>query len=194
MATREEEIKELQGKIKTLSSLGPAERERAGVYENELEALLAEAPTKGGDKVAEDTFEIPVTEEEWEKGGSKFAQAGNHLSEMGLPDWDTPGKSIAFPFTIIEDGLDKDKESKLSAGVGKEAVWKLKEILAAIGVEHTIVGGKVSFSKTECAGKQFLSVWTTQVDTRTPEEGGKGGTYTKPTGALPVGAKVEEAI
>ena len=135
-----------------------------------------------------------VSPEEYEKAGSKFAQAGDHLSECGMPEWDTPGVSIKFPFTIVEEGEDEGKESKISAGVGKNALWKLKEILTALGVKCKEVNGKVAFDPMACVGKPFVSVWTTEKDSRSPEEGGKGGSYTKPTGALPVGAKTEELL
>lgn len=137
-------------------------------------------------------FILDVTEEEYEKAGSKFAEVGEHLSEMGMPEWETPGLSIRFPFTIIEEGEDKGKESKLVAGVSKNALWKLKEVLKAIGVAVTVKDGKPTFDSTSCVGKQFLTVWTLQKDTRTPEEGGTGGTYSKPTGALAVGESVED--
>jgi len=133
-----------------------------------------------------------VNEEEYEKAGSKFAAEGAHLSECGMPDWDTPGVSIKFPFTIVEKGDDKGKESKMSAGVGKSALWKLKEMLTALGVSIKVgEKGQVSFDPLECVGKKFLSVWTTEIDSRPASEGGKGGSYTKPTAALPVGAKTE---
>ena len=134
-----------------------------------------------------------VTEEEYEKAGSKFAKEGVHLSECGMPEWDTPGVSIKFPFTIIEEGEDKGKESKVSCGVKKEALWKLKEILTALGVPiKTNAEGGVALDPMACVGKQFQSVWTTEIDSRPASEGGKGGTYTKPTAALPVGAKTED--
>ena len=132
-----------------------------------------------------------ITEEEYEKAGSKFAAEGMHLSECGMPEWETPGQSIRFPFTIIE-GDDEGKESKIVAGVKKEALWKLKEMLKALGVAITTnKDGQVSFDPMDCAGKQFMSVWTIEVDSRPASEGGKGGIYTKPTSALPVGAKSE---
>lgn len=200
MATREEEIKQRQSDIKTLeelakndSSLYPLINERKA----DLEKFLAEAPERKEEKAVTqegDVFRLDMTEEEYDKAGSKFAEAGAHLSEMGMPYWKTMGKSIGFPFIIVEEGPDKGKENEIFAGVEKGGVWKLKEILGAIGIPVNMVNGKPQFSAMDCAGKQFLSVWTTQVDTRLPEEGGKGGTYTKPTGALPVGAKVEEGV
>jgi len=133
-----------------------------------------------------------ITPDEYEKAGSKFATAGAHLSECGMPEWDTPGVSIKFPFTIIEEGEDKGKEAKISAGVKPTGIWKLKEVLAALGVATKEVDGKVAFDPMECVGKKFQSLWTTEVDSRPASEGGKGGSYTKPTTALAVGAKVED--
>lgn len=137
-------------------------------------------------------FVLDVTEEEYEKAGSKFAKAGAHLSECDMPEWKTPGVSIAFPFTILEEGIDKGLKGDIFCGVGKDSIWKLKEMLAALGVKYTVKDGKVAFNSTQCAGKQFQSIWTEEVDTRPVEEGGKGTHYTKPTSALPVGAKVED--
>lgn len=135
-----------------------------------------------------------VTPEEYEKAGSKFAKVGAHLSEYGMPEWETPGQSIRFPFTIIEEGEDNGKESKYVAGVGKTALWKLKELLKSAGVATKEVDGKVAFDPMECVGRQFQSIWTMEKDSRPASEGGKGGTYTKPTSALPVGAVVEELV
>lgn len=136
-------------------------------------------------------LQLPVTPEEYESAGSKFANAGAHLSKISeMPDWDTPGVSIKFPFVII-DGVNAGIEGKISCGVKKDGIWKLKEMLTALGVDVVIKDGKPTFDPMSCIEKQFLTVWTEEVDSRTPEEGGKGTKYTKPTSALPVGAKVE---
>jgi len=137
-------------------------------------------------------FVLDVTEEEYEKAGSKFATAGARLSECGMPEWKTPGVSIEFPFTIIEEGPDKGKEGSLFCGVVKKSLWKLREMLTALGVEYTTKDGKVTFDSVQCAGKQFLAVYTKEVDDRPAEEGGTGTHYTKASSALPVGAKVED--
>lgn len=137
-------------------------------------------------------FVLDVTEEEYEKAGSKFATAGARLSECGMPEWKTSGVSIEFPFTIVEEGPDKGKEGSLFCGVGKTSLWKLKEMLTALGVEHTMKNRKVAFDSVQCAGKQFLAVYTEEVDARPVEEGGTGTHYTKASSALPVGAEVEE--
>lgn len=193
MATEEKQITELKDKIKVLENLpGEGEADLVKSYKKELAKL--EGNKEEGTKVTEENvgnFEIPMTQDEYEAAGSKFANEGTHVSEMGLPSWDTPGRSIAFPFTIVE-GVDAGKENKISAGVGPTAVWKLKEVLAAVGVAVKIVNGKPNFNGAECVGKKFLSVWTKEMDTRSAEEGGKGGTYTKPTSALPITAKAEK--
>lgn len=137
-------------------------------------------------------FVLDVTEEEYEKAGSKFAAAGARLSECGMPKWKTAGQSIEFPFTIVEEGPDKGKEGSLFCGVGKTSLWKLKEMLTALGVQYTLKNDKVTFNDMQCAGKQFLAVYTEEVDTRSADEGGTGTHYTKASSALPVGAKVED--
>jgi hypothetical protein len=139
-------------------------------------------------------FVLDMTPEEFDKTSSKFAAVGTHLSEISEPpEWDTPGVSIAFKFRIIEEGEDEGKENKISCGVKKEAAFKLNEMLTSLGVARsTTEDGKVKFNPLDCVGKKFLSVWTEAIDTRTPEEGGKGSKYSKPTSTLPVGGKPEK--
>jgi len=175
-------------------------------YRKELEELKGTSEAKqntGEEEVAQtmspgaqftnEGFVLDVTPEDMERAGSKFALPGLHLSEMGMPEWETPGQSIRFPFTIIEEGTDNGKESKLVAGISKEALWKLKEILKAVDVPYKKTdNGKVSFNHMEVVGKQFMSLWTKQKDSRSVEEGGKGTEYTKPTSAYPVGTKEED--
>ena len=54
-------------------------------------------------------FILDVTPEEYEKAGSKFLAPGLRLCEMGLPEWETPGQSIRFPFICVEEGVDSGK-------------------------------------------------------------------------------------
>ncbi len=137
-------------------------------------------------------FILDVSPEEYEKAGSKFAQVGLHLAEMGMPEWETEGQSIRFPFIIIEEGADNSKEGKLVTGIGKTALWKIKEILSAIDVPvKKTKDGKVSFDNNACVGAQFKVLYIEQVDSRSPEEGGKGTKYTKATSAYPVTATNE---
>jgi len=131
-------------------------------------------------------FILDVTPEEYEKAGSKFATPGLHLAEMGMPEWETPGQSIRFPFIIVEEGADSGKDGKLVAGIGKSAIWKMKEILKAIDVPVTKTKtGNVTFDSNACVGKQFKVLYVEQVDTRSPEEGGTGTRYTKAQSAYP---------
>jgi hypothetical protein len=133
-----------------------------------------------------------TTAEDYEKAGSKFAKEGLHLSEMGMPDWKNAGASFVFPFTIIEEGEDNGKVGEFYPSAKKTGLFKLKEILTAIGVNYKIVGGNAAFNSDECVGKKFYSVWTTQKDLRKPEDGGTGNTYTKPIGAKSI-AEVEKS-
>lgn len=130
-------------------------------------------------------FILDTTLEEFEKAGSKFASEGLHLAEMGMPEWEQEGKSIRFPF-IITEGIDNGKEGKLVGGVSKAAQWKIREILDAVGVKYASAkGGGVTFDENDCVGKSFKVLYVTEVDKRSPEEGGKGTTYTKATKAYP---------
>jgi hypothetical protein len=192
-------IQELQRKIDILTrhnaTVSVIER-----YRKELEELTGAVHIKEQTKeevsmagFGDDGFTLDATQEEFEKAGSKFATPGLHLSEAGMPEWETPGKSIRFPFTIIEDGIDNSKESKIVCGVSKEALFKLKEFLAAVGVPtKTTADGRIAFDHMAVVGKQFMSLWTKQKDSRPVEEGGKGTEFTKPTAAYPVGTKEED--
>ena len=136
--------------------------------------------------MAPEGFIIDVTPEEYETAGSKFATPGLHLAEMGMPEWETPGQSIRFPFIIVEEGADSGKEGKLVAGIKKSSIWKMKEILSAIDVPVTKTkDGQVTFDNNAVVGKQCKVLYTEQVDSRSPEEGGTGTKYTKAKAAYP---------
>ena len=192
MAPKKPTQVELEEKIKTLKSI--KEFDRAAELEKELAALTGTKQEQEVEHVAEtDEFVLDqVTEEEFEKSASKFATPGKHLSEAGAIYWKTQGQSVAIPFTIIEDGPDHGKGGDLICGVGPKAIWKLKQTLEALGVEMTtkVVNGikRPMFDANQIPGKQFYSEWTEQVDTRSAEEGGKGGKYSKPTSALSLDA------
>ena len=150
------------------------------------EARIYEEVSKGNRTMEEGQFILDVTPEEYEKAVSKFARPGLRLSELGLPEWETPGRSIRFPFIIVEEGIDNGKENKLVAGVSKDATFKTKEILGAASVPtSTTAEGKVTFDKNAVVGKQIKVLYVKAVDTRKPEEGGTGTEYTKPTRAYP---------
>ena len=179
---------ELQQKIETLKNIG--ETERAAELEAELAAMTGEkTEVVSMSEVAKDEFVLAVTQAEFEKASSKFAAVGKHLSEAGAIYYKTDAKtSVAIPFTIIEEGPDHNKEGEIICGVSAKAVWKLKQTLEALGVEFgtKVINGikKPYFDANQIPGKQFYSEWTEQVDTRTAEQGGKGGKYSKPTSAI----------
>lgn len=111
-AKTKKEIEDIQEKIRVLESIG--ETERAAELRKELPAAepapKPEVHKKEEQTMAEDSgneFIISgATEEDYNKATSKFAAAGKHLSEAGMPYWKTPNQSIAFPFIIVEDGAD----------------------------------------------------------------------------------------
>jgi len=135
-------------------------------------------------------FKIPVTGEDWEKSGSKFAEPGNHLSEAGMPEFRE--RAVMIPFTIIEEGEDKGKTGVLSCSFKK---FSLGATLDALGVPITKdKEGVPHFDQSAIPGKKFLSVWTLEADKRPLDEGGTGKSYPKATGALPVGATEEPLL
>jgi len=154
------------------------------------------------------TFSLPVDDATYEKSGSKFITFNESDKigtlyyrdiEVDMPDWDNQGVSIKFPVRITEKGADAGKEAKLSAGVSETAVWKLKDILKAFGVEVKMVkkadGAKhPEFEAEEVAGKAAVGVWVLRMDERTPEEGGKGAKYPKLESILPPGSKPKSVV
>ena len=82
-----------------------------------------------------------VSEKDYNQAGSKFitlptpevGAAATLAIECGMPDWDTPGQSIKFPVKVIQEGVDQGKEDKISCGIKKDAIWKLKEVVAGFG-------------------------------------------------------------
>ena len=196
MAPKKPTVAELEAKIATLKSIG--EPDRAKELEAELAALTG--TKQEVEKVPEMTDEFvldQVTEEEFEKSSSKFAAVGKHPSEAGAIYWKTPHQSIAFPFTITEEGPDHGKQGEIICGVGPKAIWKLKETLTALGVEMStkVVNGikRPVFDANEIPGKPFYSDWTEQKDTRPQDEGGTGRSYAKPTSAIALSA-VDQSV
>lgn len=157
--------------------------------EKKVAELTKERDSKFGAKQSASTAGMIVLDasvDEFETSNSKFANKGLHVSEFGTPLWHTPGVSLDFPFTIIE-GPNKGLEGAISAGVSKAACWKIKEILTAVGAAYTSTkDGRVAFNPDDVAGKKALVQWDEFKDDRSPEEGGKGTVYTKPTKALKI--------
>lgn len=133
-------------------------------------------------------FTLDLSVEEFEKAGSKFitffpddpvGKTYFKEVEMDVPDWDNVGISIKFPVRIVGPEGDPDigKEDKISCGVSKEAIWKLKEILNALDVplkfKKSADGTKrPAFNSDDVAGKRAIGQWEIQIGT-------KGGDRTK---------------
>jgi hypothetical protein len=170
-------IQELQDEIKVLSKMKGMESSVAA-KKAELAALQ-----KGG--ASADLFVVNGLDEDDLKSGSKFAAAGLHLSEFGMPVWQTVNVSIAFPFTII-DGPDTGKENKIVAGVGPKAAWKLGETLTALDVAHSFKAGKLTFNPLDVVGKQAMTLWVEKISEK---EESKGNIYTQPTKVVKPGTE-----
>ena len=188
MVTKKPTKEELENKIKVLESLDdPGVTPQIDAAKAELAAMQSAdaAPTAGGAAPA-GVFTLPVSEDEYEKAGSKFAQPGMHLSEFGMPKWKQAGVSLSFPFTIV-GGNDKGMESELYCGVAKDGIWKLKEVQKALGVTVVVANGMPTFDPLQIVGKKGMTLWTQQKDSRSVEEGGKGTMYSKAVSVFPEG-------
>jgi len=179
-------VAELQEKIQKYRSMEEAD------LVAKYEAELAKKQGIKGTPVAGDIV-LGISPEDFEKSASKFAAPGLHKSVFGMPYWKTAGKSLAFPYTISE-GEDANKEGEIYCGVSKEAAWKIKEILKALGIPYKVSNGLVAFDPGSVAGKVGSVLYIQVRDTRTEEEGGKGTIYTKPaegTSIFPANATLE---
>jgi hypothetical protein len=79
--------------------------------------------------------------------------------EMQMPDWDTPNVSIKFPVVILSEGENKDKEDKLSTGVGTKG-WKLIETLDRLKIDRKKnPNGQISFNRAKVAGMKAVGHW-----------------------------------
>jgi len=126
-------------------------------------------------------FELPVNEEEFLRDTRITVPRDNeghptapfftkyHLPiQVGFVDWKTRGKSFIFPVTVTE-GEDEGKTAELYPGATAEGVWKLKDILDALGVSYsTNDAGNVTFDPDECENKIAVGVWSV-------EKGYRGG-------------------
>ena len=103
-----------------------------------------------------------------------------------MPTWKQAGVSLSFPFTIV-GGNDKGMEGELYCGVAKDGIWKLKEVLKALGVTVVVANGMPTFDPLQIVGKKGMTLWTQQKDSRSVEEGGKGTMYSKAVSVFPEG-------
>lgn len=146
---------------------------------------------------------LDTTQEDYEAAGSKFitfspddkvGKLYHKPVEMGVPDWDTPGVSIKFPVTIVDD-IDAGKEDKIPCGVGSNALWKLKEVY------KNITGSDPKFEKgsdgknhpvidpDEIAGKKATAVYEIQMGAKGGDPQAGQTKYPKLINILPAGAK-----
>lgn len=148
---------------------------------------------------------LDVTQESFEKAGSKFitfapadAIGTQYFKEveLGVADWDNPGISIKFPITIIGPEGDPDigKQDKLSAGVAENALWKLKEILKALGIPITYKVGidkkkHPVFETDDVAGKKAVGCWELQLGSKGGDAAKGGVKYPKLVSIFPEGYK-----
>lgn len=122
---------ELKAKIAQLEGMGESDSDTAKKYKAELAKLDPPTATVEG-------IMLPATDEEWEKGGSKFVtiapgQTSVDLAvEVGMPVEETPGKSVAFPVTVTQEGPDEGKEDKIVGGILPGKTFKTKEIVEAV--------------------------------------------------------------
>ena len=143
---------------------------------------------------------LPSTREDYESSGSKFitfppgAKVGDieyREVEIGLLDWDTPGRSMKIPVTVTQDGPDKGKEDKLSFGVDSKGIWKGKAIYETLlgkpmefqagadGKEHPVV------DPDDFLGKPATAIFTLMEGTKGGVVGGEVVRYPKLTDLLP---------
>jgi hypothetical protein len=172
-------FEELQEQKRVLKTMKGMESQIADI-DKQIAALSKTSISSSSDGFSMD-------EDTWDSAQSKFADPGTHLSEFGFPDWDTQGKSIKFPFTIIA-GNNKGVEGKISTGISKESAGIMKRYLTGLGIIPTF---PITLAKLQewVPGKKAMTLWVRQVDTRSPEQGGKGSSYCKATDILPIGTE-----
>lgn len=145
-----------------------------------------------------------ITEEEYDKAGSKFitfppgAKVGDitYLDiEIGMLDWDSPGVSMKVPVTVAEEGVDKGKEEKISFGVDVKGIWKGKEIFRAItggdipmkegsdGARHPVI------DPMALVGKPAIGMWQMMSGHKGGDPAAEEVTYPKLVSILPAGEK-----
>jgi len=154
-------------------------------------------------------FVLDVTQEDYEKSGSKFVtfpisskavkdRVGEELAldvSIGMLDWEKPGESMKVPMTVTQDGPDKAKEEKISFGVKPNGIWKGKEIYRAItgqdmpfkkgsdGKMHPVI------DPMKLAGKPAVGIWVMTAGKKGGRDDGEPTYYPKLDRIIPVGQK-----
>jgi hypothetical protein len=148
-------------------------------------------------------FEIPVTQEEYEKAGSKFisgvggAKLGDVFYrniETGTLDWETAGSSMKLPTTII-DGVDKGHEEKISFGVKADSIWKAKDIFKAVTGKDMPLNAKTKrpyIPDKALDGKKAVGMWQ-MVENQTASKATMP-IYPKLVSIMPAGFKADAGV
>lgn len=176
-----------------------------GSLDDEIKKLEAQLKTGAGKgKVdtsaaeGEDWLGTNMTEEDYEKSSSLFAQAGEWPAEFGKP-YSYSASSICFPFVVPASGYSApfNHDGLIWAGVEPAAAFKLKEILTALGVDYGAdAEGKVGFKPSEVEGKIGKVIYVVEgtyqaenPDTGQMEE--KPSTLANPKSVIPITAGTE---
>lgn len=195
---------ELRDKIKTLEDMD--ESDAAQPYRDQL-AILGGKSEEKGDTVPEEVegIMLPVDDKTWEESTSKFITipAGKTSVdlpvEMGMPAWDTPGKSVKFPVTVTAKGPDYGKEDKISGGVEPGKTFKTKEIVEAVtGAPCPMAKGKDGkmhpVIPASIGGMPAIGHWELQTGTKGGVPGAEPVKYPKLVSILPVGSETEDLM
>jgi len=150
-------------------------------------------------------IQLPISEKEYKEAGSKFITIppgtggkeviGDTIAldlECGMPDWDTPGRSIKFPVKVTEkDSVDYGKADKISCGVGTDAIWKLKEVARGFGLEKAVSfsAGKPELDADAFVGAKARGIWV-RVESNTEP----AFLFAKLQSIVPAGETTEELV
>ncbi len=113
-------------------------------------------------------FMLDVDEQEYDQITSKFIvippgkdgieREGDNivlLCEAGMADWKTPGQSLKVPLTVIEEGINQNKQIEWYPGIKANAMSVTKPALQAFGIEDKVIvrrNGKVGINPAAFIG------------------------------------------
>lgn len=143
-------------------------------------------------------FILPVTSEEYRQAGSKFITMPLGITELeldiecGMLDWETTGKSLKLPVTVIEEGPNYSRTEKLVFGIDKGGIWKGKEIYHNVtGKEPPSITSPTDgrshpvFKVEDFLGKPATGFWQLQHGTKGGDPSGEPVVYPKLMSILP---------
>lgn len=190
-------VKELEAKKKKLQGMNDD-----GSLDSDVEAIdsqIAALKNPGSD---DDMIGTNITEEDYNKATSKFAQKGEWPALFGKPYvYGEAGVSICFPFRVpapdVKPVASFEDDGMLWAGRGAEAAWKLKEFLTSLNVPFSYdKNGMLQFKASDVEGK-IAKVSYVVEGTYAKEDPDTGemvevpSTIAKAKSILPMKAKVE---